>query len=407
MNEKQIDLGLKMLELEFGAERVNKAREAVRKFKVEIPSWVFGEFGGGRFGDYMPPGCARNIFEKLDDAALVHKLTGATESVATHVLWDLTDDGIRGSYEIAERVNIEAGNRGLQLGSINPTYFLRGSHRGSLSASEKSTTRDYVEQTLFADTIAHDFGCGLVVLWLPDGSLYPGQVDLRAAFAQLKASLQDIASGVHDDSRVLIEYKVFEPGTYSTVIADWGAAFALARAFGDKAGVLVDMGHHHHTVNIEQIVAQLVDEGMYGGFHFNTRYAADDDHAVEPNAAMARIFCELVSGGVIGNADPRQDWAYMVDQCSSRENRMQALLHTVDSLQLSLAKATLLNREVLSRYQDSDEIIRANRTLNDALLNADVRPVVASVRLEKNLPVDPVVAYVESGYQARIEEERN
>ena len=41
--------------------------------------------------------------------------------------------------------------------------------------------------------------------------------------------------------------------------------------------MLVDLGHHALGVNIEQIVAFLLDEGKLGGFHFNNRKYADDD----------------------------------------------------------------------------------------------------------------------------------
>ena len=41
--------------------------------------------------------------------------------------------------------------------------------------------------------------------------------------------------------------------------------------------MLVDLGHHAHGVNIEQIVALLADEDRLGGFHFNNRKYADDD----------------------------------------------------------------------------------------------------------------------------------
>ena len=406
MNEKQMKTGLDYLRLEFGEKRVKNAIENVKKFKVEVPSWIFGAFGGGRFGEYTPPGCARNVTEKLSDAAFVHQLTGATEQVAMHVLWDFSDDGERGSYDIARQVAGVAVEKGLKLGSINPTYFLRGSHRGSLSAPEQETRKSYIEQTLLAAEIAEKLADGLLALWLPDGSNYPGQINLQRSIARTRESLREISASISPKIKVLIEYKVFEPGTYSTEIADWGAAYLLAREFGPNAGVLVDLGHHFHSANIEQIVARLIDNGISGGFHFNTRYAADDDHSVEPNAEMARIFYQLVQGEVVTNADPAKNWAYMIDQCSGRENRMHAILHSVDSLQLSLAKALLVDSERLTEYQKRDEVILANRIFNDALLNADVRPLVMTARLEKNLPPDPVSAYAESGYQEKIEKER-
>jgi len=353
----------------------------------------------------MPPGAARNIYEKLDDAALVNKLTGATPRIATHVLWDLTKDGHTGDFEIAEEVKEEAEKRGLELGAINPTYFL-DSYRGSFSAEEKETRERYIQQTILGGKIAKELAIGVLTLWFSDGSLYPGQIDLKSAYKNMSASLEKAYAEIPRDVRILVEYKVFEPGTYSTTIPDWGTAFLLSRKLGQNAGVLIDLGHHWHGTNIEQIVSMLSAEGMNCGFHFNTRYAADDDLSVEPNPELARIFYEMLTGGVILNPDSARNWACMIDQCSGRENRIQAVLHSVDSLQQSLAKALLVDQDLLRKYQREDEIILANRVFNDATINADVRPVVAEARVEKGLPLNPVEEYAKSGYQKKINAER-
>ena len=406
MTEEQTKIGLQQLELEFGSPRVKAAIEAVKHFKVEIPSWIFGPFGGGRFGEYMPPGAARNIEEKLNDAAVVHRLTGSTEYIAMHMLWDFSEDGYLGCYKVAQEVNEIAGNLGLKIGSVSPTYFLRGSHRNSFAAYEKPTSDRYIEQTVLAARIAQDFGNKLITLWFPDGSNYPGQTELRRDYEVMKENLITSRKKINKNVWMLVEYKVFEPGTYSTTIPDWGTAYSLVQAMGGKSGVLVDLGHHFHSANIEQIVARLVAEKLQCGFHFNTRYAADDDHAVEPTPEMARIFYELVSGEVIVNQNHEKNWAYMIDQCSGRENRIHAIIHSVDMLQHCLAKAMLVDSSSLQALQQSDEIILANRYLNNALLLADVRPIVAAARLERLLPLDPVAAFVESGYQKKIDKER-
>ena len=405
-DEKMVDLGLEILMEEFGEGKVKEAIDAVKKFEVELPSWVFGVFGGGRFGEYSPPGAARNIFEKLDDASFVHKLTGATPRIATHILWDFSKDGYRGDFELAGKVKEEARQRGLDLGAINPTYFLSGSHRGSFSSEEEKTRDKFVEQTILGGKIAKELSNNLLTLWFPDGSFYPGQIELRRAYKNLKEALKQSYENIPKDVKILIEYKVFEPGTYSTTVPDWGTGALLSKNLGPNAGVLVDLGHHHYGTNVEQIVAMIIAEGIPGGFHFNTRYAADDDLSVEPNPENARIFYELVVGDVIFNSNPKKNFSYMIDQCSSRENRIQAVLHSVDSLQSSLAKALLVNRDLLKKYQNDDEIILANRVFNDAIMNADVRPIVAKARLEKSLPIDPVEEYVKSGYQRKIELER-
>ncbi|MEJ2618141.1 MAG: L-rhamnose isomerase [Ignavibacteriaceae bacterium] len=404
MTEKQIEYGLESLNLEFGKEAVNKAVKAIEEFQVEVPSWIFGKFGGGRFGDYMPPGFATNIYEKLDDAAIVNELTGASEQIATHTLWDFSKDELSGYYDIAVEVKKAAESRGLKLGSINPTYFLKGSHTGSLSSYDDKIRERYIEQTILSGKIADELSNKLLTIWLPDGTNYPGQLELDKLTQNTIESLKVISENVSKSVRVLIEYKVFEPGTYSTVLADWGSALMMAQIYGSNAGVLIDMGHHHHSTNIEQIVARLINSKIHGGFHFNTRYAADDDHSVEPNPEIARIFYELVKGDVIFGSNK---WDLMIDQCSSRENRIHAVIHSIDSLQISLAKAMLVDQKELMEYQKEDSIILANRAFNNALIHADVRPIVYSARNNKKLPLDPVLAFVQSGYQSKIEKERN
>ena len=263
MTEKQIEYGIESLNLEFGKEIVNNAVKAVEEFKVEVPSWIFGKFGGGRFGDFIPPGYARNIFEKLDDAAFVNKLTGASEQIATHTLWDFSTDGLEGCYDIAVEVKKAAESRGLKLGSINPTYFLTGSHTGSLSSYNEKVRERYIEQTILSGKIADELSNKILTLWLPDGSNYPGQIELDKLISNTIDSLKIISENVSNSVRVLIEYKVFEPGTYSTVLADWGSALMMAQSYGPNAGVLIDMGHHYHSTNIEQIVSRLINNKIH------------------------------------------------------------------------------------------------------------------------------------------------
>jgi len=386
---------------------VEEVKKKIENFNVEIPSWVFGAFGGGRFSGYIPPGAARNVFEKFDDAAMVNRLTGATPRVSIHVGWDDPDEAPFDEIQVESfrKLRDYAQRLGLGIGSVSPTYFLEGTQFGSLSVDDPETRRRLIEHTLISAEIASKYATGLITLWFPDGSLYPGQVDMRTAERNMKASLREIYQRMPSSVQMLIEYKLFEPGTYHTVVSDYCVASDLARHLGERAGVLVDLGHHAFGVNVEHIVARLIESGMPGGIHFNSRYAADDDHAVEPNMQLFRVFHELVRGGVIGNPDPRRDWAYMIDQCSALENRIQAVLHSVDSLMISYAKALIVDEEALRKYQRKNEIMLANRVLLDAFLT-DVRPMIQMVRMEKGLPLDPVNAYVKSGYQEKIEKER-
>jgi L-rhamnose isomerase/sugar isomerase len=386
---------------------IDRVKDRISKFMVEVPSWTFGMFGGGRFSGYVPPGAARNVYEKFDDAATVNKLTGATPRVSIHVGWDDPDNAPFDKIQpdSFKKLKDYAQNLGLDIGTVNPTYFLEGTQYGSLSANDPETRKRLIQYTVVASEIAAKYATGILTLWLPDGSIYPGQVDLRTVERSLQRSLKEIYRRMPQQVKMLIEYKLFEPGTYHTAISDVSAAWTLAKNLGERVGVIIDLGHHPHGTNIEHIVARLIENRMLGGFHFNTRYAADDDHAVEPNIQVFRIFHELVTGNVIGNPNPEKNWTYVIDQCSALENRIHAVLHSVESLTISYAKALCVDEDKLTRHQSKNEIIQANRTLLDAFLT-DVRPIVYIARLEKALPADPVETYVKSGYQEKIDKER-
>ena len=98
---------------------------------------------------------------------------------------------------------------------------------------------------------------------------------------------------------MLLEYKLFEPGFYTMDVPDWGTSLVHCLALGDKANVLVDTGHHAPGTNIEFIVASLLRLGRLGGFHFNSRFYADDDllvGAADPYQ-LFRIMNEIVAVG--------------------------------------------------------------------------------------------------------------
>ena len=52
------------------------------RFAVAVPSWALGT-GGTRFGRYPGGGEPRDVFEKLDDIAVIHRLTGGGAAPGT------------------------------------------------------------------------------------------------------------------------------------------------------------------------------------------------------------------------------------------------------------------------------------------------------------------------------------
>ena len=405
--------GLEFLKAVFGEETVEHAVDYTMRFMIEVPAWQLWEGfgGGGRFEGSGTGGAARTMEEIAEDAGLIHRLTGSTPTVGQHILWFFSDDGITADYGKAQRVKEELEAQGVRMGSISPTYFLAGSEDGSFTSQNPVIRKRYIEQTVLGARIAVELGNGILSLWFPDGTNYPGQRELQDKIGLMKECVIEFWNEVPQDikvrlDRVLFEYKVFEPGTYSTTVPDWGTALELSRLVGEKGVVLIDLGHHHHGTNIEQIVATLLTFGVRGGFHFNTRYAADDDHSVQADYEMARLFYELLRGNVIFNEDPSKNWSYAFDQMARAEQLIPSILKSVDAMKRSIAKAALLNISEQKMCQENLDIIASNVEFEKALLHADTGPIVMESYIRQGLHPVPLEAYRESGYQKKIEEER-
>jgi L-rhamnose isomerase/sugar isomerase len=168
--------------------------------------------------------------------------------------------------------------------------------------------------------------------------------------------------------------------------------------------VLVDTGHHAPGTNIEFIVASLLRLGRLGGFHFNSRFYADDDlivGAADPYQ-LFRILSEIVAVGA-----HRRDSgvAFMLDQCHNIEDKVMGEIRSVMNVQEATAKALLVDRDELSVAQGEGNVLGANGLLTDAF-NTDVRPLLAELREEIGIDPDPLAAYVRSGYAERVRAER-
>lgn len=370
----------------------------IQQFTVETPSWGYSD-SGTRFKVFHWPGAARTLREKLADAAEVHKVTGICPSVAIHIPWDMESDW--------QAVKEYADMLGLRIGAVNPNLFQEESYRfGSLSHFDKAVRERAVEHVIECIHIAEALGSDIISLWLADGTNYPGQDDLRRRRRRLLDSLQIIYAALPDRMRFLIEYKFFEPSFYSTDLPDWGTSLLMAQKLGLQAEVLVDTGHHPQGTNIAQIVAQLLDEGRLGGFHFNDRKYADDDLIVG-SLNPFELFCifnEIIGAGAEGNANAGRI-AYMIDQSHNIEPKIEAMIQSVLNIQTAYAKALLVDRRILREVQEAGDVLGAYRILQ-AAYETDVRPLLAEARVQQGRSPDPIAAFRSSGYGERVAQER-
>jgi L-rhamnose isomerase/sugar isomerase len=362
------------------------------ELEIETPSWGYGN-SGTRFHVYPWPGAARDVYERIADAALVHRLSGCCPSVAVHIPWDAVDD-----YAALGRF---ADEQGIRIGAVNPNLFGDDAYRlGSICNPDAGVRAKAVEHCRDCIGIAEELGSTIVSLWLADGTNYPGQDDLRDRHARLVDGLEQVYSQLPDGMRLLVEYKFFEPAFYSTDLPDWGTAALVCRRLGPKAQVLVDTGHHPQGTNIEQIVALLLAEGLLGGFHFNNRKYADDDlivGAVDP-FELFRIACEIARAGDAGIA-------LMIDQSHNVEGKIDAMIQSVSNIQTAYAKALLVDRERLTAAQQEGDVLGAHRVLASAF-ETDVRPLLTALRERLGVDPDPVAAFRRDGHAERLARER-
>ena len=364
------------------------------RLAIELPSWGFADTGT-RFGKFLQPAAALTLEDKLDDAQQVHRLTGACPSVAIHVLWDLVEG------DAAPLLNA-AKTRGLRIGSINPNVFQDQCYKhGSITNEDASVRRRAIDHLLASVEIGRAVGSTALAPWIADGTNYPGQGSIVRRKRWIMEALRTVHDAMPASMQLLIEYKPFEPFFYHTAIADWGMAAAFARHAGPRAKVLVDTGHHLLGQNIEHVVAFLADESMLGGFHFNDRHYADDDltlGSIDP-ARTFRIFLALCEAERASGRDLPIE--FMIDQSHNLKPKVEAMVQSVVTAQELFAKALLVDLDALDAARARQDIVGAEECLKRAFAT-DVRAALASWRVSRGLPADPLEAHRESGYESRM-----
>ncbi len=368
----------------------------LRRQRIELPSWAFGN-SGTRFKVFAQPGVPRDPFEKIADAAQVHRYTGVAPSVALHIPWDKVED--------YGELGAAAKDLGIELGTVNANVFQDDDYKlGSVTNPDPRIRRKALGHLLDCVDVMDQTGSRDLKLWFSDGTNYPGQDNIRARQDRLAEALAAVYARLGGHQRMILEYKLFEPAFYTMDVPDWGTSFAHCLQLGERAMVCVDTGHHAPGTNIEFIVAFLLRAGKLGAFDFNSRFYADDDlmvGAADPFQLFRILFEVATAGGFATDTEI----AFMLDQCHNIEPKIPAQIRSVMNVQEATAKALLVDLDALDAAQRTGDVLGANAVLMDAY-NSDVRPLLADLREAQGLDRDPMGAYARSGYGARIVAER-
>lgn len=379
---------------------IDAIKAKVAAFNIAVPSWGVGT-GGTRFARFPGKGEPRDIFDKIEDCAVIAQMTQATNTVSLHIPWDKADPN---------RLKQAASRFNLGFDAMNSNTFadakgqIQSYKFGSLSAYDKATRDQAIEHNLECIEIGKTIGSKALTVWIGDGSNFPGQTNFATQFENYLDSMKAIYAALPDDWRVYTEHKMYEPAFYSTVVQDWGTNYMIAKELGDKAYCLVDLGHHAPNVNIEMIVSRLAQFGKLGGFHFNDSKYGDDDldaGSIDPYRLFL-VFNELV------DAEERySDFhpAHMLDQSHNVTDPIESLMLSAADVQRAYAQALLVDRKGLTAAQSGNDALAATQHLRNAY-RTDVEPILAMARLEKGGAIDLLSAYRASGYRAKVAEIR-
>jgi len=381
---------------------IERLTERAMGFRVAVPSWGVGT-GGTRFARFPNPGEPRNVFEKIEDCDVVFKLVRTTPGISLHIPWDKPESAAElRSFAEARRLFFDSMNSNTfedQPGQACSYKF------GSLSHTDSAVRRQAVEHNLECLELGVKLGARSHTVWIGDGGNFPGQVHLRKALERYLDSMRDIYRALPQGWRLFIEHKLYEPAFYSTVINDWGTSYYCARELGERAFSLVDLGHHAPNVNIEMIVARLIQFGKLAGFHFNDSKYGDDDldsGSIKP-FQLFLIFHELVDAEL--SRVPGFDPAYMLDQSHNVTDPVESLMTSAAELVRAYVQAHLVDRERLAAHQQANDALLALQSLKQAF-TTDVEPILAMARHRAGGAIDPVATYRASGYRQRAAQAR-
>ena len=375
---------------------IHKIKDQVKNFQVAVPTWGVGT-GGTRFARFPSIGEPQNIYEKIEDCAVINDLVGFTQKVSPHFPWDNVKD--------FSELKIFADSYGIGFDVVNSNTFqdsedVSESFKYGSLTNASSTARDKaIEINLKAIDNGRILGSRGLTVWIGDGGNFPGQMRFSRSLERYIDSMKKIYSHLPKDWTVLLEHKPYEPAFYSTVISDWGTSYICAKELGDKAMCLVDLGHHLPNTNIEMIVSRLIDLKKLGGFHFNDSKFGDDDldaGSINPYELFL-IFNELTAAS---QNNKISNISYMIDQSHNVTDPIESLILSTNEILNSYTKSLLINYDTLEKVQDINDPIQAMQILKNAF-SIDVSSLVAMARYENGNAIDPISTYRSMDYKKK------
>ena len=196
------------LSKKFQTQNVNieKIKNKLKNFQVAVPTWGVGT-GGTRFARFPGIGEPQNIYEKIEDCAVINDLVGITQKVSPHFPWDNVSD-FKELKEFADDFNI-----GFDVVNSN-TFQDQGDQlsfkHGSLTNADKAVREKAIKINIEAIEAGITLESKGLTVWVGDGGNFPGQISFSKSLERYIDSMKNIYTKLPNDWRVYLEHKPYE-----------------------------------------------------------------------------------------------------------------------------------------------------------------------------------------------------
>ena len=266
-----------------------------------------------------------------------------------------------------------------------------------------------VEHNIECIEIGETLGSKALTVWIGDGSNFPGQTQLHHAPSSATSTrCSEIYDGAARRLAALHRAQAVRAGVLLDRRAGLGHQLPRSRSeLGPKAFCLVDLGHHAPNVNIEMIVARLIQFRQARRLplqRFQVRRRRPRRRLDRPVPAVPG----LQRAGRRRASARRQGFepAYMIDQSHNVTDPIESLMRQRDrDRSAPMRRRCSSTATALDGYQEQQRRADGDADAEGRLPHrrrADPRHGAP----ETGGAIDPVAAYRASGYRGKVAAER-
>lgn len=316
--------------------------------------WAFGQFVDRYAADgYGPPRDTRDMIELAgrvpDLSCLDISVPFASEGMSAQQVKELLDEN------------------GLSCRATTPHIYMREYVKGAFtnpSEELRRRTQDRVEEAVEA---AQVLGAGYVKFWPgQDGYDFPGQVDYLQIWDRTVDGIREICQR-HPDVQFAIEYKPKEPRIRMTLANAPKTLLAIEETGVDNLGIVMDFGHSLMAGESPTESLLIIHRrGKLVSAELNDNWRDWDDDLPVASVHLFETMEYLIALRDIGWSDP-----VLLDQFPFREDPVEALRRSIETIQLLDDACSRIDRGELAAVRSEQDALGAQRLMWNALLGTE------------------------------------